>query len=236
MFLRMTPAAPLLVRRCAMTILALALAPLVAFADVPPQSTDSVIATRARKVLESITSTTYVHKTDIDEKAGKFNCDCSGLVGFIVKKELPEHFKVLPVSGSGKRPRAVDFANVFLAASTTPQAGALWQRIDKLADARPGDVMAWKKDPQPPTGNTGHVVVIDAVPREVSAGLWAVTIIDSTTKGHEADTRKTGETGVGRGTMYFKTDDAGSIVSRAARSAKGPWESSPTAIGRPILK
>ena len=75
-------------------------------------------------------------------------------------------------------------------------------------------------------------MIVDAAPREVSAGVWAVTIIDSTTKGHEADTRKTGQTGVGRGTMYFKTDEAGGMTARAARSAKGPWESSPAAIGR----
>ncbi|HSI33124.1 MAG TPA: hypothetical protein VK986_05990, partial [Tepidisphaeraceae bacterium] len=173
--------------------------------------------------------------TDIDGNAGKFNCDCSGLVSYIVKKELPRHYAVLPVSGKGKRPRAVDFTNAFLAAPAKPEAGNPWHRVERLADAKPGDVIAWKKDPQPPTGNTGHVVVIDAAPREVAAGVWAVTIIDSTTKGHENDTRKPGETGVGRGTMYFKTDDAGLIASRAARSANGPWESSPTAIGRAVL-
>jgi len=205
-------------------------------ANAPVAVNESPLITRARKVLETMKVTTYVHTTDIKEDAGEYHCDCSGLITYLLKKELPAHYKAVVFPVKFKHPRASDFTDWFASLPAQVEAGKLWHKVENLTDAKAGDLLAWRKDPVPPTGNTGHIVLIDGAPKRVAEGIYSVEVIDSTTAGHENDTRKKGETGVGRGTIYVKVDAAGRPVARAARSQEGPWTESPTAIGRTVIK
>jgi hypothetical protein len=213
-------------------------APLFALllAAAPPATQPaSPLNQRAHRILDNLKQSTYQHPTDIDEPAGKFNCDCSGLVTWLLRKELPDHYKAVPFPKPRARPRAREFHDAFAAAPANPGAKQLWQRVDSLADARPGDLIAWRKDPLPETGSTGHIVLVDSTPKPLSENLYELTIIDSTTAPHKDDTRKQGETGVGRGSIFFKTDKDGRPTAYATRSAAGAFLKFPMSIGRPLL-
>lgn len=220
-------------------LLAIVLCAAQAFAETPALARSearSPVTARAYRILEGQKETLYQHTTEIDEAAGKYYCDCSGLIGWILRKELPEHYKAVPHPAKVKRPRAAEFHDAFAAAPAAAEPGKLWRRIGALADARPGDLIAWRKDPLPATGSTGHIVLLDSVPRQVRGDVWEATVIDSTTLPHKDDTRAKGQTGVGRGTMYFKVDEKGHPVARSPRSIDGPFTPYPHAIGRPVIE
>src|SRR4051812_8372978 len=120
------------------TALLLGLAP--ATQPTPP------IVARAHGALAILKTTTYQHVTDIDESTGEFACDCSGLISWLLRKELPEHYKSVTFEKKWRHPRAIEYCDMFRAAPTDARPGQLWQRIDRLTDARPGDIWAWRKD------------------------------------------------------------------------------------------
>jgi len=188
----------------------------------------------ATRILNSIKKTEYKHSTEIDEKKGVYYCDCSGLVGYVLNRTVGQ-------DGSGalgdgrKRPLAMDYEKHFAKAPTKPARKSVerWQRVERLADARPGDVIAWRHE-VPKPGNTGHVVIVDQRPVLEDDGLVRVVYIDSTTLHQADDTRPDGITGVGRGTMWFRVDDQGWAVAhiRGVRTAEAKTEA--ISIGRAL--
>lgn len=99
--------------------------------------------------------------------------------------------------------------------------GAIFTKIDKVADLKPGDIVMWRysdtNDKIPEHAN-GHALLIDSVPEKVSGFLsksWSYTqyrvrIIDSSDypKGSSDPRNKSaGRTGVGGGTINLLADD-----------------------------
>jgi hypothetical protein len=198
-----------------------------------PASSSSKLLDRAHHVLKTLRSSSYQHVSDIDESAGEFHCDCSGFVGWLLRKEMPEQYKAVPFPKITKRPRAVDYYEAFAAAPADRQPARPWLRIDKIADAKPGDILAWRKVTIPEKGTTGHVVVLDSLPTPVAPDLFKIVVIDSTSQPHEDDTRKSDETGVGRGTVYIKVDAEGRPISFGSHPPQATASNLPIAIGRP---
>jgi hypothetical protein len=98
-----------------------------------------------------------------------------------------------------------------------------FEHITKLADAKPGDVLAVKFPPGLP--DTGHVMMIAEQPEKITAKApivngtqqWNVTIIDSTKSPHgPGDTRiqsdGSSSTGVGRGMIRIYTTSTGEVA------------------------
>jgi hypothetical protein len=186
--------------------------------------------------LNSIETTEYQHRTEIDEKKGVYLCDCSGLVGYVLNRSVG-------TDGTGalgdgrKRPLAMDYEKFFAAAPEKREKSARWQRIVRIADARPGDVIAWRHE-KPKPGNTGHVVIVDQRPVLEDDGLVRVVFIDSTTRPMVDDTRPKGTSGVGRGTMWFKIDEKGRTVAHIRGPRSGKPKAEAISIGRslPVAK
>lgn len=153
----------------------------------------------------STRSSRYAHATDVDVEAGRYHWDCSGMVGWLVRRHAPRAFRSL---GRG-RPVAADFAR------TIERDAPGWDRIERLPDVRAGDVFAWRSPPElRGDGATGHVGVVLAAPRRALAlgEVWQVRIADSTTLPHERDTRlERGDTdgGLGIGVMTFVASEGG---------------------------
>jgi hypothetical protein len=213
----------------------LVLIPLLLLLGAAPatQPTPPIVA-RAHQILATVKTSTYQHPTDIDAAAGRYNCDCSGLIDYLLLQDLPSHYRSIPFPKTVKRPRAVEFYEVFNSAPTTPTPGKLWQHIETITDVRIGDLLAWRKDPLPEKGNTGHIVLFDSVPKPIGENLYEVTVIDSTSLPHHDDTRPKSTTGVGRGTIYIKTDSQGHPIGYASKSREGPFLKYPIAIARPV--
>lgn len=101
-------------------------------------------------------------------------------------------------------------------------------RVTRVTDVRPGDLLAITFPPEHVGGDTGHVMLVDAVParrpasRPVVAGTdqWDVVVIDSSMNPHgPADTRRradgTAKIGLGRGTVRVYANPDGTIAGYA---------------------
>jgi hypothetical protein len=211
-------------------------------ADRPANEAAKCVHDEAVRILESIKHTEYRHKTDIDEAKGAYYCDCSGFLGYVLNRTVAKADGKGPFGDGKMRPLAMNYEQAFAAApAKAPSPYSLpngegfirWQKIARLVDARPGDVIAWRRE-VPKPGNTGHVVIVDQAPVVEEDGLVRLRIIDSTTLPSSDITGEKGKTGIGRRTMWFKVDEDGKPVAhiRGSRSAKPKVE--PISIGRAL--
>lgn len=191
------------------------------------------IASELHRILANLKHTEYSHPTIVDEARGDYRCDCSGLACYVLSRQLPEHYRKIPIAPGQKRQRAMDFHAFFAGLPGDEKGRDGWRRIVRLVDALPGDVIAWRAL-EPKVNNTGHVVLVDSTPQVMADGQVRVTIIDSTTNPHENDTRAKGQTGIGRGTMYFTVDREGKPVAYRLTGPQGKLYERPIAIGRPV--
>ena len=201
--------------------------------DGPANKVTQAVHDEAMRILTSIQLTEYRHTTDIDEKKGTYYCDCSGFVGYVLNRTVSKDDKKGPFGNGDRRPLAMDYEKGFAKAPETVAIGARWQQIARVADARPGDVIAWRHE-KPLPGNTGHVVIVDQKPVVEKDGLVRMGVIDSTTLPSSDITKDKGKSGIGRRTMWFKVDSDGRAVGyvRGSRTSKPKVEE--ISIGRAL--
>src|SRR5215831_6582704 len=109
-------------------------------ADKLPPATD--LAAEAERIVRTARETTYSHRTTIDERAGRFDVDCSGFVGYLLRRAAPAARAEL-IAATVKRPLARHFVQLV---AGLPAAGvAHWRRIERVAELRRGDIIAWMK-------------------------------------------------------------------------------------------
>ena len=170
----------------------------------------SVFAERIEGVLSAMKETAYQHTTEIDLRNGSVKCDCSGLIGFMLRQDFPEAYLSLDGEESPwrKRPLSVTYYETFVAAGDQNNRGP-WRRVVKLMDAQPGDIMAWRKKKIRQGSTTGHTCMIAGRPQLQPDGTVRVRLIDSTRGSYANDTRPTGTTGVGAGIKTFIVSKAG---------------------------
>lgn len=200
---------------------------------IPAPALPERIIAEARRILADAKTSEYSHKTKVDEETGSYAFDCSGLALLILKQVAPEQLALVRAQGRN-RPRAVEFHQAFTAASPDEKQAKGWQRIDKLLEARPGDIIAWRKEEIIPGDSTGHVMLIDQPPVEEKNGRIRVVVIDSTSSLHADDSRGKGESGIGRGTMWFSVDATGKPTGYRWRARNGALHEAPIAIGRAV--
>ncbi len=148
----------------------------------------------------TLRTTRYEHRTHIDARAGIVVADCSAFVAWVLQRAAPRSFAAL----HAYRPLAVDLWRTLATAPTSrPRNG--WLRIARVADARPGDLLAWPRPRWFPSHNTGHTAFVVAPPVTTPDGVL-VRVVDSTSIGHQDDTRAPGVTGVGEGTLLVSVD------------------------------
>jgi hypothetical protein len=194
-----------------------------------PLLSDRLVA-EAKRMISQYKETRYSHKTYIDPERGICEVDCSGFLVAILKEVAPEHLRIIPTKH--KRPLAEDFYNIFAAPDAETARG--WRRVRRLADAEPGDIIAWLKLDREPGDNTGHVMLIAEKPVADPNGAYRVRILDSTKSPHGHDTRAEGTTGIGRGTIWLETDDRGRLVGYHWKLRDGKLHEVPIIIGRAV--
>jgi len=163
-------------------------------------------------------TTSYSHKTHVDEEEGTFDFDCSGFVDYALARVDPDALLPLRKGSRHARPLAEDFVRVLEKAPTGERAGEHWARVARVDALLPGDVIAWRVSPEAKANgnkNTGHVMVVHgpvARNKEDRKELL-VPIADSTLHGHAQDSREKDENGIGTGTIGLVTDESGAPVS-----------------------
>lgn len=162
--------------------------------------------------LAAVRVTHYQHTTHVDEASGTFRYDCSGLLDYALGRALPAAADALPITTS-TRPLAGDIEHYLHQGLTGPING--WQAIARIDELRSGDVIAWLATEDSKTGDTGHVMVVQAAPvaNQSRPNEWLVQVADSTLNPHAHDSRKPGDTGLGTGTIGLVADGNGAPVA-----------------------
>jgi hypothetical protein len=199
------------------TVVAVILLLLSGTPDATEQETKQTPSGQFAKIVETLladmTVTEYQHDTEIDEDAGVLKCDCSGLIGHVLRRHFPEAY--LHVDGKTRpdrvRPLAANYCETFIAAGEKDGEKYPWKQIAKVEDLRPGDIFAWKKRKIVKGETTGHVLMIQSIPKRQKGGLYRVRVVDSTRSPHANDTRTSKTLGVGSGEMWLSADEDGRL-------------------------
>ncbi|MBI5608315.1 MAG: CHAP domain-containing protein [Deltaproteobacteria bacterium] len=172
-------------------LLFVGLLPLPALAKPPVPANPAILAVLQR-VETKLVDSAYVPVARVDERRGIYRFDCSAMANWVLRQVAPEARRNVKEG----RPAARDFAAAIQRArSDKPVRG--WLRIERFADAQPGDVLAWRRPPWFPSRNTGHVAFVVKAPVPVPGG-YVIRIADATSLAHEHDSRQnTGGYGTG---------------------------------------
>jgi hypothetical protein len=188
-------------------------------------SPEAPLVAEAKVILENATTSQYEHVANIDEKAGKYNFDCSGFLTFALEKRSPEALMELRSHAlveimnrkKHKRPLAKDFVSYFSRLNDGEVKAKFWKPVAKIEDLQPGDVLAWKTPEDSDTSNTGHVMIVKTKPQKSSEfpDEYLVQIIDSTSTPHgKADLRHSQKlTGIGIGTIALVANAQGNPIA-----------------------
>ena len=222
-------------------------------ADIPWERTPvlQVLADIAHEA----TDTRYLHTTIVDPARGIYYFDCSGMAAWVLRRAAP-YAQAQVASGLGsRRPVSSTFTHAIRRAPSDATRG--WQRVLRMADAAPGDVIAWIKPPIVRSGNTGHIGFIVLPPRELAdegfvatyrpdgerdwielggdARAYLVRIADATHLHHLDDSRAEGNrNGFGFGTILVVSDATGHPVAYGWVGPRGNVFSTDIGIGRPL--
>jgi hypothetical protein len=163
-----------------------------------------VVATLAH-IASTMRTSQYAHRTRVDERVGRFDFDCSGMVGWVLWRAVPAAMRAI----HSTRPVASEFA-AMIARSPRGHARDGWQHVARFADARPGDVLAWANPRWYPPTDTGHTAFVAAPPRPVRGlpGYFWIRVTDSNVGGYDEDTRAPGASGFGSGQWMVAVDPA----------------------------
>jgi hypothetical protein len=174
--------------------------------------------------------------------------DCSGFLNELFKRAYGLTGKALAEWLGAKRPLARHYYDAIVK-------NRRFRRVERLADALPGDVIAIRYKPGDPDNvdnNTGHVLLITGAPRarRGSAPLvrdtlqWEVTVIDQSRSGHgPTDTRHRpgGKSvqGLGQGVLRIYTQPSGAVAGYTWSTLSGSKfrdrKDRDLVIGRPQL-
>jgi hypothetical protein len=199
--------------------------------STPTISLPATFTAEARRMIAEYPDTRYSHKTYLNKSEGICEVDCSGFIVVILKRKARQHLE--SIATTHKRPLAEDFYTAFAPREGAPAHG--WKLIGRLADAAPGDVLAWVKTERMPGDNTGHVMLIAEKPVQESPERFRVRILDSTLHGHANDERtNSGRSGIGVGTLWIDVDSQGRPAGYRWKSRTGQLHTAPIAVGRAV--
>jgi hypothetical protein len=168
---------------------------------------DSPVVRVLRDIERTWRSGRYDHATRIDPTAGLYAFDCSVMVAWVLRRAAPAAEREVEASAQSTRPLARHYQRHL----ASPPTRSAWRAIPRVADARPGDVIAWNFPAWIRTSMTGHVAFVMEPPRVYPArpNTFVLRIADSSSVPHDRDTRDRGRfRGFGYGDIYVQVDPA----------------------------
>jgi hypothetical protein len=185
--------------------------------------------------LAAMRSSTYSHRTHIDETVGAFEYDCSGFLVYALSRAVPDALAAVQAT-TPRRPRSAEFV-AFL--ETIPAGGAMgrWRRVGRVAELAPGDVIVWLKPPESRSTNTGHTMIVHGTiaPDPEQPGAFIVPIADSTEHPHVPGDVRSGahRTGLGEAEIVLVADVAGAPAAyRWSRGRKSREKATAITLAR----
>jgi len=215
------------------------LLPSLATAAPGPESRNDAILERLARIFETLSESKYSHVTMVDERAGRYEFDCSGLVNWVLRRTAPGAHGVVVGRAKNGRPLARDYYWEMARTRPGPRTPRGWARISRVNEARAGDVIAWLKPELVRSTNTGHVAFLleDPKPTELIPGGFLLRIADASRYQHDDDDRsESGRTGFGSGTILVVADaESGAPSAYGWVGLRSRWVlDASMAIGRPV--
>jgi hypothetical protein len=192
-------------------------------------TTGTDLVEAVRRVLANVRETSYRHRLQVDPSKGIYELDCSEFVSLILERVAPKRYQEIPTEPGHSQPRARMYFRFFEELKREPRTG--WQPITNLADAAPGDLVAWEKLNNGGLGDTGHVMFVADSPHRNQDGTFQVRVYDSSEIPHAEDSRPTGRSGVGSGSVLFRVNENGAPIAFQF-NPRSHWHSEPIAIAR----
>lgn len=188
----------------------------------------------AEHVLRNTRHTKYQHQQFIDEATGTYDVDCSGFVSYVLSRVAKSHLALIPKETWWPVPRAYKYYRYFAELPTDASNG--WRKVERLGEARRGDIIAWELPGEiSKDHDTGHVFIVAETPSLIGDGLMAVRAFDSAALAHYDDTREDRNgvfhDGVGEGTFHLRVDTDGKPVEFQFGSGDR-FHKDPISIGR----
>lgn len=198
---------------------------------------EAVLSTLTR-IESSLRESSYTHATRVDERAGRYEFDCSGMAAWVLRRASPVAQAAVSYRAKSGRPLARDYYHQ-IAATRTGRARYGWERVNRVADASAGDVIAWLRPKEIRSANTGHVAFLVSAPEPVAEvpHAYLLRIADASRYQHQDDSRAGSDrTGFGQGTILVVADpETGAPVAYGWVGLRSAWIlSTPMAIGRAV--
>lgn len=176
--------------------------------------------------------TEYKHQCRIDGlfmkdgHTGLYLTDCSCFINYLLYYVATKHYKeVYDAYGDRSIRPPVPRAHNYWAFFKALQSGAIhskrWRRVTNIATLRPGDLLAWslvdsRNQRILPTEqlaeDTGHVMIVAAVPQPAEDGSYLVPVYDSSSVSHfdfNSTKKKVNRDGVGEGRIKIFVNGEG---------------------------
>jgi hypothetical protein len=196
-----------------------------AYAD----STDPHWLADVQSCIDHLSKNKYVFgKNDLDCTAGIAAIDCSGFVNNVAQAYFPEAYKAL-VNLWKSRPTV----EVYYRVAAQAKADSPFQPVSSMNNLVAGDVIMWiyKGAEREKIGASGHMMLALAPAEPIGTNQYRILIADSAESGHDQDTRTQGQSGLGMGYIYFKTDNTGFPIGYAWSEPRNYKTSAPIQLG-----
>jgi hypothetical protein len=196
-----------------------------AFAD----STDPQWLADVQSCIDHLSKNKYVFgRNDLDCTAGIAAIDCSGFVNNVAQAYFPEAYKAL-VNLWKSRPTV----EVYYRLAAQAKADSPFQPVSSMSKLAAGDVIMWiyKGAERERIGASGHMMLALGTAESIGTNQYRVLVADSAESGHDRDTRTQGQSGLGMGYIYFKTDVTGFPIGYAWSEPRNYKTSAPIQLG-----
>jgi hypothetical protein len=189
------------------------------------------------QIESSLTFSRYTPFTRIDANAGIYEFDCSGMAAWVLRRAAPAAWHGVKQRSATGRIVARDFVRQIASVREGKPAWA-WERVARVEDARPGDVIAWLKPARWVSNVTGHVGFVMEAPKPSARidGGHLIRFADASRYHHQDDSRaEEGRDGFGVGTILLIRDpETGAPVAYGWHGDQSAWISeTQIVIGRP---
>jgi hypothetical protein len=189
-----------------------------------------LIATEAEVTIKRVRETDFTHEPIIDEETQTYKVDDGAFVALLLEHCAPEELRRVPKRADERYPDAKDFYEFF---ETDPHRE--WERVRRIADAKRGDILAWRDTDGGHGRSGGHVAVLAHEPEfDSNARTWTVRVHDSSSAPHFDDSRQRGhehQPGIGSGAFKLRVGSNGAPVAVQV-GPHSDFHRRPIAIGR----
>ena len=189
-----------------------------------------MIAREAEAIVEAARHTNFQRESRIDRKTGTYLMDDATFVGVVVEGIAREYFAMITRAPKQQYPSAQDYYKFFAGA-----AHDAWRRVDKLAAAGPGDIIALGSAKGARARKDAHVAIVARRGEfDARAKTWSIRVHDSSAHAHFDNSRMRGDTfqpGIGSGAVKLRVNAQGAPTA-IQLGPHGDFQKMPIAIGR----